>query len=147
MPGKSVFGLALGAALVAVPLIAGTARADQPRHALPQRTAITTDLGNKASAVTYWVDEADGIHVVTTIDTILDGNASPAQEQHTIARFSALILPGQSQLISVPGPVGSQQQTLRIRRLANQSGGYRIEVERIPPQRVAEQAVSATRIN
>ena len=41
-------------------------------------------------------------------------------------RFSATLLPGQTQLISVPFAVGEQQQVLRIRRI-----GDAIEVERI----------------
>jgi hypothetical protein len=137
----NISGLALAATFVAS--IAGTASADEPSHALPQLASITTDLGNKASALTYWVDEADGIHVVTTIDTIVAAEAGLNAERHAVVRFSALILPGQSQVISVPGPVGSPQQALRIRRLSNQSGGFRVEVERIPGLQVRAQASSA----
>jgi len=42
-------------------------------------------------------------------------------------RFASVLLPGQSQLISVPFAIGEQQQVLRIRRL-----GDRIEVARVP---------------
>lgn len=131
MFGKFVSGFALAAVL-----FTGTARADEPHHAVPQSTAITTDLGNNTSALTYWVDEADGIHIVTTIDTVAGGEATHKPEQHSVVRFSALILPGQSQMISVPGPVGSQPQALRIRRLSNQLGNFRIEVDRISPPQV-----------
>jgi hypothetical protein len=44
-----------------------------------------------------------------------------------VVRFSAVLLPGLSQLISVPFAVGEQQQVLRIRRL-----GDRIEISRVP---------------
>jgi hypothetical protein len=110
----------------------GLARANETSHDVPQMAGIITDLGSRASAHTYWVDEADGIHVVTTVDSIVPGPAAGETEQHAIVRFSALILPGQSQLISLPGPVGKPQQALRIRRLGNRSGDYRIEVERVP---------------
>jgi hypothetical protein len=63
--------------------------------------------------------------VVTTVDTVIsrDGDA----EQHAVVRFSSVLLPGQSQLISVPFAIGEQQQVLRIRRLGDQ-----IEVAKIP---------------
>jgi hypothetical protein len=112
--------------------VVGTASAAESRSALPQRANVTTDLGNNVSAFTYWVDEADGIHVVTTIDAVVGGEAVPEQDRHAIVRFSALILPGQSQVISVPGLVGSQSQALRIRRLGNRFGTFDIEVDRIP---------------
>src|SRR5690348_15978846 len=134
MSSKRVSGLALAAGLMVG--IAGTARADESRHALTRLAGITTDLGNDTSALTYWVDEADGVHVVTTVDTVVSGEAAPDPKRHAIVRFSALILPGQSQEISVPGPLGSQEQALRIRRLGNQSGDFRIEVNRISPAQV-----------
>ena len=90
---------------------------------------VTTDLGNRTSALTYWVDEAQGIRVVTTIDSVTgEVSGSP---HHSVVRFSALILPGQSQVISVPGPVGAQPPMLQIRRLGNRDGRYRIQVQRI----------------
>jgi hypothetical protein len=112
--------------------VVGTANAAESRSALPQRANITTDLGNNVSAFTYWVDEADGIHVVTTIDAVVGREGVPEQDRHAVVRFSALILPGQSQVISVPGPVGSQSQALCIRRLGNRFGAVDIEVDRIP---------------
>jgi hypothetical protein len=48
------------------------------------------------------------------------------QEKHAVVRFSAVLLPGQSQLISVPVAIGEPQQVLRIRRLGDQ-----IEVARV----------------
>jgi hypothetical protein len=43
-----------------------------------------------------------------------------------VVRFSSVLLPGQSQLISVPFAIGERQQVLRIRRLGDQ-----IEVARV----------------
>ena len=84
-----------------------------------------TELSANASAITYWVSESDGWHVVTTVDTVIgqDGDA----EKHAVVRFSSVLLPGQSQLISVPFAIGEPQQILRIRRLGDQ-----IEVARVP---------------
>jgi len=47
-------------------------------------------------------------------------------EKHAVVRFSSVLLPGQSQMISVPFAVGKRQQVLRIRRL-----GDRIEVAQV----------------
>ena len=138
MSRKYASGLALAALLVV-----GTASADEPSHALPQLAGISTDLGRNASALTYWVDEADGIHVVTTIDTALADKVEPDADRHAVVRFSALILPGQSQVISVPGPVGSQQHALRIRRRANHDGSVDVEVDSIPAADVRADTWSA----
>jgi hypothetical protein len=43
-----------------------------------------------------------------------------------VVRFSSVLLPGQSQLISGPFAIGERQPVLRIRRL-----GDRIEVARV----------------
>jgi hypothetical protein len=86
---------------------------------------VVTELSANASAITYWVSESDGWHVVTTVDTVIwrDSDA----ERHAVVRFSSVLLPGQSQLISVPFPIGGRQQVLCIRHLGDQ-----IEVARIP---------------
>ncbi len=86
---------------------------------------MATQLGPSASALTYWVSEPDGWHVVTTVDTV-SARGSDA-ETHAVVRFSSVLLPGQSQLISVPFAAGEQQQVLRIRRLDD-----RIEVALVP---------------
>jgi hypothetical protein len=78
---------------------------------------IGTKLGANASAITYWVNEPGGWHVVTTVDTKSGENAD--DEKHAIVRFSSSLLPGQSQLISVPAAGGEPQPLLRIRRLAD----------------------------
>ena len=86
--------------------------------------AVTTELGPDAFAISYWVSGSDGWHVVTTVDTVI-GRDSEA-EKHAIVRFSATLLPGQAQLISVPFALGEKQQVLRIRRVED-----RIEVARV----------------
>ena len=99
-------------------------KADQLNNAVREGQAVTTELGANASAITYWVSRSDGWHLVTTVDTVIgkDGNA----EKHAVVRFSSVLLPGQSQLISVPFAIGERQQVLRIRRL-----GDRIEVAQV----------------
>jgi hypothetical protein len=99
-------------------------KADQLNNAVRQRQAVTTQLGPNASAITYWVSEADGWHVVTTVDTVIGQNGDA--EKHAVVRFSSVLLPGQSQLISVPFAIGERQPVLRIRRL-----GDRIEVAQV----------------
>ena len=99
-------------------------KADQLNNAVRQRQAVTTELGPNASAVTYWVSEPDGWHVVTTVDTVIGQNGDA--EKHAVVRFSSVLLPGQSQLISVPFAIGERQPVLRIRRL-----GDRIEVAQV----------------
>jgi hypothetical protein len=100
---------------------APTLAASPPADSLAEGQAVTTELGPNASAITYWVSEPDGWHVVTTVDTVF-GQDTDA-ERHAVARFAAVLLPGQSQLISVPVAIGERQQILRVRRI-----GDRIEV-------------------
>jgi hypothetical protein len=110
----------LVAALATIPGV----KADQSGNALREGHAVTTELGRNASAVTYWVSKSDGWHVVTTVDTAIDQNGDA--NKHAIVRFSAVLLPGQSQLVSVPFAIGERAQVLRIHRL-----GDRIEVVRV----------------
>jgi hypothetical protein len=98
-------------------------RAAQPDRAVREGQGVTTELGD-AAAITYWVSGSDGWHVVTTVDTVIEQNGDA--EKHAVVRFSSVLLPGQSQLISVPFAVGERQQVLRIRRL-----GDRVEVARV----------------
>ena len=86
---------------------------------------MVTELAPNASATTYWVAEPDGWHVVTTVDIVL-GRGDVA-DQHAVARFSAVLFPGQVQVISVPYALGEQQQVLRVRRIDD-----RIEIARVP---------------
>jgi hypothetical protein len=117
---------------VLVALVASMAlelRAAQPEKCVREGQAVVTELGANASATTYWFTESDGWHVVTTIDIVVGMEA--ADERHAVARFSAVLLPGQAQVISVPYPLGEQQQVLRVRRF-----GDRIEIARVPASTV-----------
>ena len=89
-----------------------------------ENQAVVTRLGHNAIAVSYWASAPDGWHVVTTVDTVYA--ADTETEQHLIVRFSATLQPGQEQLVSVPGALGTEQQALRIRRV-----GDNIEMQRI----------------
>jgi hypothetical protein len=83
---------------------------------------VATALGPNASAIAYWVSQADGWHVVTTVDTTNAEGSEP--NDHAVVRFSAVLQPGQSQSISIPVAIGERQPELLIRRVAD-----RIEVE------------------
>jgi hypothetical protein len=122
------FAKAAGLAGILVAVLATVTpelKADQLNNAVRQRQAVTTELGPNASAITYWVSEPDGWHVVTTVDTVIEQNGDA--EKHAVVRFSSVLLPGQSQLISILFAIGERQQVLRIRRLGDQ-----IEVARVP---------------
>jgi hypothetical protein len=121
------FAKAVGVAgilVLASTVAAWRPQAAEPSGALGEGQAAVTDLGANAAAITYWVSEPDGWHVVTTVDIVFDQDG-PA-ERHAIVRFSAVLLPGQSQQISVPVAIGERPRVLRIRRL-----GDRIEVARV----------------
>jgi len=116
-----------GLAGVLAAFLASTAlelRAAESKNGVREGQAAVTELGPNASATTYWVAESDGWHVVTTIDIVL-GRGDVA-DQHAVARFSAVLFPGQMQVISVPYALGEQQQVLRVRRLDD-----RIEIARV----------------
>jgi len=88
--------------------------ADQLQRPILEGQAVEARLNPNTSAITYWVSEPDGWHVVTTIDTVIAQHATA--EKHAVVRFEAVLLPGQSQVISVPFPIGEQQRVMRIRR-------------------------------
>ncbi len=108
-------------------------RADQVDQRLSEGQAVQAELNGNASAITYWVSEPDGWHVVTTVDTVIAQNSDA--ENHAVVRFEAVLLPGQSQAISVPFPLGEQPRILRIRRLGN-----KLQVMCIPGIREASEA-------
>jgi len=118
--GATLAGLLAAVLATASPVL----QASQIDNAVHEGQVIATELSPNAKAITYWVIASDGWQVVTTVDTVI--NLDSDAEQHAVVRFSAVLLPGQSQLISVPFAVGEQQKALRIRRLDN-----RIEIERI----------------
>ena len=49
---------------------------------------------------------ADGWHVVTSVDTVIGQEGEP--ETHTVVRFSSVLLPGESQLISIALATGER---------------------------------------
>jgi predicted lipoprotein len=121
-----VKGAGLAAILVVLfATVTPALKAAQLNTAVREGQAVVTELGANASAVTYWVSQSDGWHVVTTVDTVMGQDRDA--ERHAVVRFSSVLLPDQSQLISVPFAVGERQQVLRIRRLGDQ-----IEVKRVP---------------
>jgi hypothetical protein len=115
----------VGVLAVGVTTVAPQPQAAQLTSTVREGQGVTTELSGNASAITYWVNEADGWHVVTTVDTVMGQNGDT--EEHAVVRFASVLLPGQSQLVSVPFAVGERQQVLRIRRLGDQ-----IEIERLP---------------
>jgi len=115
---------AAGVAGMLLVLATGASNAAQLDGTLREGHAAVTRLSANTSAITYWVSGHDGWRVVTTVNTTVgqDGEA----EEHAVVRFSSVLQPGQSQVISVPFALGEQQQALRIRRL-----GDEIEVARV----------------
>ena len=116
---------ATGFAGILVAALTTVAPAAESDVAVRERQPVMTKLSATTSAMTFWVIESDGWRVVTIVDMVIlpDSDA----EQHAVVRFSSVLLPGQSQLISVPLALGERQQVLRISRMENQ-----IQVERIP---------------
>jgi hypothetical protein len=116
----ALVGILVGALTTATPALPAT----QLDNAVREGQAMETKLDANTSAITYWVSESDGWQVVTTVDAVI---GQDNEEKHAVVRFSSLLLPGQSQLISIPFAIGAQQQVLRIRRLNDG-----IEVARVP---------------
>ena len=100
-----------------------TSKGSRSNDAVREGEGVVTELGVNASAITYWVSESDGWHIITTVAIRLDQDQD---NNTTVVRFSAVLLPGQLQRISVPVAVGDRQQVLCIRRL-----GDRLEVARV----------------
>jgi hypothetical protein len=123
-----------GALIAASAAIVPGPRAASAGDGLFEGQAVITALGPEASAMTYWLGEQDGWHVVTVVQfTIPQSDASTGNagedrgEAHAVVRFSSVLQPGQSQLISVPMTVGEPPESLRIARV-----GDLIHVERVP---------------
>src|SRR5262249_13427542 len=68
------------------------ARINPPSVAVPEHQPVVTALSATASAMTFWVIEADGWRVVTIIDMVILQNSDA--EQHAVVRFSSVLLPG-----------------------------------------------------
>jgi len=119
---NTLFKIAGVAGLLATAAVTVAAASFASDAGVGEKQAIVTDLGGKAAAVTYWVQGAQGYEVITTVDAASgDQDARPA-----VVRVSATLQPGQQQIISVPGAIGSEGSALRISRVAN-----RIHVEKV----------------
>jgi len=58
-----------------------------------------TKLGQHFSALVYYINEADGFHVVVTTQ-------QPAKQTVAVARFETVLTPGQSAAVSIPRAAG-----------------------------------------
>lgn len=108
--------------LLAATSVLATAPAFAGETLPAERQAIVTYLGGKASAVTYYVRNAKGYQVVTTLDAAGEPGAAPA-----VVRVSTVLQqPGDEQTVSLPGPLGRDGTSLRIVRV-----GDAIQVEKV----------------
>lgn len=123
-PLKMAAAASLFAVALAATLTAGQHAATAGETAAAEKQAIVTRLDGKATAVTYWVRGNEGLEVVTTIDAAANGEAAAVAP--AIVRVSAVLQPGQQQLISVPGDAGRAGAALRISRVDD-----RIAVEKV----------------
>jgi hypothetical protein len=96
-------------------------------------TASTVDLGGGTSALAYWVDDANGRNVITTVDTVVRDQTGQGEDRHAVVRFSAHLLPGQAQTVSVPSFGAEQPQELQIRRSAQG-----IEIDRVSANAIVD---------
>ena len=62
-------------------------------------TAHWTKLGERFSALVYYIDEPDGFHVVVTTQ-------QGGSEKASVARFETVLVAGQSAEVSIPRAVG-----------------------------------------
>jgi hypothetical protein len=121
----------MNAALFAGTLVAASAAAERGLNAAQRDDAVVeghpvvTQLGSEASAMTYWRSQADGWHVVTIVQ-FAPMPDEPA-DKYAVVRFSSVLLPGQSQVISLPMALGEPSEALRIARI-----GDRVTVARVP---------------
>jgi hypothetical protein len=111
-----VAGLAGILVLGSAATMSGPQAAEQAKS-IREGQGLVTQLGTNASAITYWSSEADGWHVVTTVDTVI-GQGGPT-EQHAVVRLITVLQPGQSQTVSVPAAVNEASPTLQIHRVAD----------------------------
>ena len=98
VPALRLFVPALvGAALLAASPVSATE--------LQEGEPAVTQLSADASAVTYFVDRADGYHIIVTIKPRHDAGAD-ALHQAPVVRFSSRILAGQTIDLRRPGAQG-----------------------------------------
>jgi hypothetical protein len=85
-----------------------------------------TKLGEHFSALTYYLDEPDGFHVVVTTQ-------QGARDKAAVARFETVLAAGQSAAVSIPRPAGEAP----ARIVLSNAGGHLHIAE--PPASVAAQ--------
>jgi hypothetical protein len=85
-----------------------------------------TKLGEHFSALTYYLDEPDGFHVVVTTQ-------QGARDKAAVARFETVLAAGQSAAVSIPRPAGEAP----VRIVLSNAGGHLHIAE--PPASVAAQ--------
>src|SRR5437763_1486144 len=84
--------------LAAAALAVAGALTVQPADLVPG-TGHWTKLGDKFSALLYYIDEPDGFHVVVTTQ-------QGAKEKAAVARFETVLAVGQSAAVSIPRAPG-----------------------------------------
>lgn len=109
----------LAASLAPITDVSGSADAAEPHGTLPQVAWVATDPGSNASALTDWVDEADGLHVVATIHTIVGGTALPEPDRHAVVRFPALTMPKYGSLPGSPDRRSGRADTFSMAHVLN----------------------------
>jgi hypothetical protein len=124
-PRRFVVRALIGAALLgASPALAQELREGQPA---------ITQLAPNASAVTYFVDRADGYHIIVTVQGERDARAD-ALHQPPVVRFTSRIVPGQTIDLSLPEASGSSNPVMEITRRAG-----RIAIETKQPATIADE--------
>jgi hypothetical protein len=93
-------------------VVAATAMASAQADTLRPGEAYLSHVATDTSAVTYWNEGKSGYDVVTTLEIKQQTNSS-------IVRFVSTLGPGQSQVISVPGPANGPSRALTITRIGN----------------------------
>jgi hypothetical protein len=93
-------------------IVGATAMASAQADTLRPGEAYLSYVATDTSAVTYWNEGKSGYEVVTTLQTKQQTNSS-------VVRFFSTLEPGQSQVISVPGPVNGPSRVLTITRIGN----------------------------
>jgi hypothetical protein len=85
---------------------------------LREGQAAVTQLAPNASAVTYFADRPDGVHVVVTIKPEHDP-AADALHQPPALRFTSRIVPGQTIDVSLPDASRPSDTVMEITRRAD----------------------------
>ena len=97
--------------LGAIALLPAKASADQLAEADGKLAPVCLDIVHlgAVSAMTYYTEEEDGFHVVTTIQA--DGRDAPVP-----VRFVTILQPDQKAIVSVPAELGGKASALELVR-------------------------------